>query len=376
MTPSTHSQEGPSEITPRPDLLAGIPDRLDLDQLGAVARHPSIGRAVSSARELLQMDLAYVTEFVGNDQILRVVDGESASFGVWTGSAIPLADTYCQRLLDGRLENPVADVKAQEESRTMPITEASNVGAFSSVPVVLTDGRFYGTLCCIDHQPQAALGSREVQILYLLARMIADQIERDELQSERQRLLAETAGVSALIAAVEARDSYTGEHSRFVVELVTRVAEAMDLPPHATSEVQQVALLHDIGKLAVPDSVLNNPGRLNEHEWDLMRQHPSIGARIVASLPDLAHLGSAIRAEHERWDGCGYPDGLAGRTIPVASRVVFVCDAYHAMTSDRPYRRALSSKQAMNEISEGAGTQFCPDCAQALLEVIGVVPAA
>lgn len=373
MTSFTHSRDGssgPDRPPPRADLLAGIPARREMDQLSAVARHPSIGRAVMSARELLEMDLAYVAEFVGGDQVFRTLSGDASSFGVDIGSVIPLADTYCQRLLDGRLENPVRDTSAQEESLAMPITEAAKVGAFTSVPVVLSDGRFYGTLCCAGHKPNPVLGNREVQILHLLARMIADQIERDELHSERQRLLAETAGVSALIAAVEARDSYTGEHSRFVVELATRVANAMGLPPDALAEVQQVALLHDIGKLAVPDSILNNPGRLNEHEWNLMRSHPSIGARIVASLPDLVHLGAAIRAEHERWDGCGYPDGLAGRSIPVASRIVFVCDAYHAMTSDRPYRRALPPGRALEEIAEGAGTQFCPDCAQTLLEVL------
>lgn len=372
MTSFTHSPDeaGGPRRPPRADLLAAIPARGELDQLSAVARHPTIGRAVSSARELLMMDLAYVAEFVGDDQVFREVDGEASSFGVGPGGVIALDDTYCQRLLDGRLENPVADTQSQQVSREMPITEASKVGAFTSVPVVLTDGRFYGTLCCAAHAPNPSLGTREVQILHLLARMIADQIERDELHSERQRLLVETAGVSALIAAVEARDSYTGEHSRFVVELATRVATSMKVPDDALAEVQQVALLHDIGKLAVPDSVLNNPGRLNEQEWDIMREHPSIGARIVVSLPDIAHLGPAIRAEHERWDGCGYPDGLVGRSIPVASRIVFVCDAYHAMTSDRPYRRALPPERAKEEITEGAGTQFCPDCAQALLDVM------
>jgi HD-GYP domain-containing protein (c-di-GMP phosphodiesterase class II) len=236
--------------------------------------------------------------------------------------------------------------------------------------VVLRDGRFYGTLCCANHEVKIDLSDRDVQMLHVLARLTADQIERDELQREKQRLLAETAGVTALIAAVEARDSYTGEHSHSVVELATKVATGMGMRREALAEIQQVALLHDIGKLAIPDAVLNKPGPLSPDEWRAMREHPMIGGRIVSAIPELMHLGPAIRAEHERWDGRGYPDGLAGRAIPAASRIVFVCDAYHAMTSDRPYREALSNKAAIKEIFAGAGRQFCPETARALLKLL------
>ena len=347
-----------------PPLAAGI------ERLGAVARHPSIDLAVSAARELLGMDVAYIAEFDGPNQVLRVVDGDGASFGFGPDSMVPLKDTYCQRILDGRLTNPVADTALQPEAAAMPITAAIGVGAYTSVPLVLGDGRFYGTLCCASHEAKPGLGERDVQMLHVLARLTADQIEREELQLEKQRLLAETAGVTALIAAVEARDSYTGEHSRFVVELATQVARGMDVGSETLAEIQQVALLHDIGKLAVPDVVLNKPGPLSPDEWRTMREHPKIGARIVSAIPELTHLGSAIRAEHERWDGRGYPDGLAGRAIPLASRIVFVCDAYHAMTSNRPYRQALSCEEAMKEISAGTGSQFCPETAQALLNLL------
>ena len=299
MPPSSHTSHSPPE----------------LERLSAVARHPSIERAVSSARELLDMDLAYIAEFTGSDQVFRVTDGDGASFGVGVDSVIPLADSYCQRLMDGRLTNPIPDTSAQPDAAAMPITESAGVGAYTSVPVVLGDGRFYGT-CCANHTPKPDLGVRDVQMLHVLARLIADQIERDELQRERQRLLAETAGVTALIAAVEARDSYTGEHSRFVVELATKVAQRMGVPREALAEVQQVALLHDIGKLAVPDAVLNKPGPLDPDQWQTMREHPEIGARIVGAIPELMHLGPSIRAEHERWDGRGYPTGSPGGRSP------------------------------------------------------------
>jgi HD-GYP domain-containing protein (c-di-GMP phosphodiesterase class II) len=129
-------------------------------------------------------------------------------------------------------------------------------------------------------------------------------------------------------------------------------------------------LLHDIGKLAIPDSMLQKPGPLTDDEQDVMRTHPVESERIVAGLPGLRHLGLAVRSEHERFDGSGYPDGLAGEAIPLASRITFVCDAYHAMVSDRPYRAALTIDQARRQIVDGSGTQFCPKAAGALLATL------
>ena len=181
---------------------------------------------------------------------------------------------------------------------------------------------------------------------------------------------AEMASLRALLAAVNARDSYTALHSREVVTLARGVARRLGLDEAQTSAVEHIALLHDLGKIAIPDAILRKPGPLTSHEQTLMRQHPVVGAQILASMPELAHLAPAVRAEHERWDGGGYPDGLAGEQIPIASRIALVCDAYHAMTSNRPYRRAMSASAARDEIRREAGAQFCPYAAEALLDVL------
>jgi diguanylate cyclase (GGDEF)-like protein len=178
------------------------------------------------------------------------------------------------------------------------------------------------------------------------------------------------ASLRALLAAVNARDSYTATHSREVVTLARGVGRRLGLDETQTSEVEHIALLHDLGKIAVPDAILRKAGPLTYHEQTLMRQHPVVGAEILASMPELAHLAPAVRAEHERWDGGGYPDGLSGEQIPVASRIGLVCDAYHAMTSTRPYRRAMSASAAREEIRREAGAQFCPYASAALLEVL------
>lgn len=193
-------------------------------------------------------------------------------------------------------------------------------------------------------------------------------IRRIRAAKRRRRL--EEVGVDALLAALGARDHYTGDHSEAVVALAGAVARKMRLPATVVAQVEKVARLHDIGKIGIPDSILHKPGALDVDEWELMRQHPVIGARIAQSVPSLAHLAPAIRAEHERWDGAGYPDGLAGRSIPLASRIILACDAYHAMVSDRPYRPAMDVRDAFVELHRHAGAQFCPDTTAALLEIL------
>jgi HD-GYP domain-containing protein (c-di-GMP phosphodiesterase class II) len=173
----------------------------------------------------------------------------------------------------------------------------------------------------------------------------------------------------ALLAAVELHDPYTAEHSRQTLRLAEAVAKCLELGAPEFVEVSLVAMLHDVGKLGMPDQVLNKPGALTTAERRMVREHPAAGAAVVEQVDELAHLAPAIRAGHERWDGGGYPDGLAGEEIPIASRITFVCDAYDAMTSDRPYRAALPAQMAREELRRCAGTQFCARCVAALLEV-------
>ena len=192
----------------------------------------------------------------------------------------------------------------------------------------------------------------------------------EDAEARRCRAAVTGAEVDALLAALAARDGYTEEHSRAVVELAAAAARALGVRAAELEDVERAALLHDIGKIGISDVVLRKPGPLDEAEWMEMRRHPAVGARIVGSMPRLSHLAPVIRAEHERWDGCGYPDGLGGEAIPLASRIVFACDAYHAMTSHRSYRRALPAELAEAELARGAGSQFCPRTVDALLRVL------
>jgi HD-GYP domain-containing protein (c-di-GMP phosphodiesterase class II) len=236
------------------------------------------------------------------------------------------------------------------------------------IPLRSSGGRVYGKLAC--RATSGELDERDVSFMRVLARMVADQLESEAVDLEARRQHVEAMGGRALLAAIEARDRYTGSHSKTVVALAHRVGDELGLSDRELMQVEQVAQLHDVGKVAVPDHILQKPGPLTEDEWETIREHSVAGARIVRSIAGLAHLATAIRAAHERWDGMGYPDGLSGTDIPIASRISFVCDAFDAMTSDRPYRRSLGVKAAIRELERCSGTQFSPEVVDALLRVL------
>ncbi|MGI8460420.1 MAG: bifunctional diguanylate cyclase/phosphohydrolase [Solirubrobacterales bacterium] len=177
----------------------------------------------------------------------------------------------------------------------------------------------------------------------------------------------QTDVVAALVSALQERDRYTGDHSESVVVVAGRVAESLAIAPAEVERIRTAALLHDIGKVGVPDQILHKPGPLEKDEWQVMREHPAIGERILRAIPGMGQVAKMVRHEHERWDGSGYPDGLVGAEIPIGSRIILACDAYHAMTSNRPYRQAINHTDAVGELTRHAGSQFDPDVGQALI---------
>jgi HD-GYP domain-containing protein (c-di-GMP phosphodiesterase class II) len=196
---------------------------------------------------------------------------------------------------------------------------------------------------------------------------------------ERRARLANAAelgtayrGTTMVLAdLVESDDEYTGVHSRTVVSLAVGVAEQMGLSAGRRRNVEFGALLHDVGKIAVPKEIINKPGPLTEEEWSVVRMHTVEGQRLLDRVGGvLREVGAIVRASHERWDGTGYPDGLAGEAIPLEARIVSCADAFNAMTTDRPYRSARSRDVAISQLRANAGTQFDPAVVQALIELV------
>ncbi len=177
--------------------------------------------------------------------------------------------------------------------------------------------------------------------------------------------------VEKMADVIDRRDPYTAGHSIRVAELAARIATEMGLPWEEVETIKAAARVHDLGKIEIDSIVLNKPGRLDDREWELMQRHPIVGAEIISRFPEFARGADYIRYHHERWDGKGYPYGLRGEEIPLGARIIAVADSYDAMTTDRPYRRALSRDVVMAELKRGAGVQWDPAVVAAFLRILG-----
>ena len=178
------------------------------------------------------------------------------------------------------------------------------------------------------------------------------------------------ATVGALAAALEAKDAYTGNHAQTIAEFAVAVGEELGLGGRELRATRMGALLHDVGKIGIPESILNKPGPLTDDEFTVMKRHTLIGADIISGIPGMEEVVGLVRSSHERWDGRGYPDGLQGFEVPRGAYVIAVCDAYHAMTEDRVYRKAMSTEVALAELERCSGSQFMPAAVDALARVV------
>jgi HD-GYP domain-containing protein (c-di-GMP phosphodiesterase class II) len=185
------------------------------------------------------------------------------------------------------------------------------------------------------------------------------------IRTEQRRWIGQT--VTSLSQTIELRDPYMAGHSERVTRYALLLADALGVPPLIRDQIESGGRLHDIGKIGVSDSVLQKKGRLSPQEYEQLKAHAANGAAILAAIPDLAPIVPIVRHHHKRWDGRGYPDGLSGTDIPLGARILAVADSFDAMTSDRPYRAALSIEEACSEIEQGAGGQFDPELSRAFL---------
>lgn len=206
-------------------------------------------------------------------------------------------------------------------------------------------------------------------LVWLLDNFSKDRAARYAAALELNRAYRGT--VMLLSDVLEFEDEYTAQHSRSVVDLVSAVADEVGIAPEGRQELEFAALLHDVGKISIPKEILHKPAALTEHEFEIIKHHTIEGQFMLDRVGGLlGRVGEIVRSCHERWDGKGYPDGLAGEEIPVAARIVFVCDAYNAMTTDRPYRAAMPSEAAVAELVANTGTQFDPKVVKALITVV------
>jgi len=244
--------------------------------------------------------------------------------------------------------------------------ETVDVGSELVAPVFVGE-ELWGALD-VEEIEAEAFDEEDLVLVQTVADLIGSALRSASLYERLEAAYLGTA--EALAVALEAKDAYTAEHARSIVDQAEAVGRRLGMDEEALKDLRLGAVFHDIGKIAIRESILNKRGPLMQEERATVEQHTVIGEQILAPVEFLASVRRIVRHEHERWDGRGYPDGLAGEAIPLGSRIILACDALHAMTSDRPYRKAMSEQDAYDELRCHAGTQFDADVVDVLLEVV------
>jgi putative nucleotidyltransferase with HDIG domain len=243
--------------------------------------------------------------------------------------------------------------------------------AKESLWIYFIDGALSGVALLAAEQ----LHTAPYAVLALLPLLGLLRMFANERQARLAKLLElnETYRGTALLLGdvITADDNYTGEHSEGVVGLALSVADALGLDPERRRNLEFGAMLHDVGKITIPKEIINKPGKLDPHEWEIIKSHPAEGQRMLGRVGGfMTEVGEIVRAHHERWDGGGYPDGLAGEAIPLEARIITCCDSWSAMRTDRPYRDAMSYEAATEQMIVNTGSQFDPAIVGAMLRVV------
>jgi diguanylate cyclase (GGDEF)-like protein len=246
------------------------------------------------------------------------------------------------------------------------VSPSVDPGSELTLPI-LVDGRVWGVLN-LEQMATHSFDEYDVMLAEAVVSQTGAALHRCMLIDEMENTFSTTLG--ALCDALETKDPYTASHAELVADLAVATADALELDAGERRALRYCALLHDIGKIGIRTELLTKPSGLTDEEYLEIQSHSEIGATLLGRIPLLAAIAPLVRGVHERWDGTGYPDRLAERQIPIESRIVAVCDAWHAMRSDRPYRKALSHAHAVSELERGAGSQFDPAVVRAFLTTI------
>jgi len=359
------------------DPLTGLPNHRALAD--AMARELDRARRFQRPCSLLFVDIDYFKALndgcghAAGDSVLRELGEVLAAslrrvdtLGRWGGeefvAVLPEVGAATALATAERLRANVAE-------HVFPVASGTHLTVSIGAATYGQDGLAPGTLLeAADRAMYAAKRMGRNQVFSASDPVVAAVGQGEDGTDADER--AAMGAVDALALLVDSRDKGTGEHVAHVAHLAERVALSLGASPKEAREVALAAKLHDIGKVAVADSILRNPGRLDANERELMRRHPAIGADVVSRVGRLASLAPIIRSHHEHFDGNGYPAGLRGEEIPLAARIVAAADAVDAMTSDRPYRRHMDIEQARRELKRAAGTQFDPKVVEALDEIL------
>lgn len=365
------------------DLLAvlgrQIASMLERNELSAhietssrrLARTPLLARNIADQREpraIARIAAGELHEGFGFCRVTIALDGDNGLEVTASAGRLPRL-----ALQDGI---PGSFIEAFEHGRTFVQCGATGAGDVPdanapvgcrsqlAVPIPGPEGTPVGVIGVYQRNPDS-LNEDDLHLIQSVADHLSGSLQQAKLYVELEKSYFKT--VEALSTALEAKDAYTLDHSRSITEIAAAVGRRLGMGDDEVRTLRLGALLHDIGKIGIPTEILNKPGPLTDRERVVMEQHTLIGEQIIAPVEFLDDVRPLVLHEHERWDGKGYPHNLQGEDIPLGARIIFVCDAYHAMTTDRPYRRALPRDEARRRLTDGSDSQFDPNVVRAFL---------
>jgi diguanylate cyclase (GGDEF)-like protein len=321
-------------------------------------------RVVEELRDVLELDACAVLRLGQEGKLEEVAASGSVPGDTWLVAdhgAVAKALGEKRAVLGESATDRRERDRRDEALREPEMRGAPQKSPELAVPLII-GGRVWGAIACFA--PQLPLDVFDVELVAAVGEHLSASIRTGDLLEQLTESMIGTA--EALAAALEAKDQYTADHARSIAEIAVEVGRELNLPESALDDLRYGGIFHDVGKIAVPDHLINKPGPLTEEEFEVVKEHPVRGAEILAPVPFLYGVRTIVRHAHEHYDGSGYPDGLRGEQIPLGARIVLAVDAYHAMTSDRPYRAAMTYEEACAELESCAGTQFDPEVVEKL----------
>lgn len=339
--------------------------------------------SIHNTRELLDFFVQMVADEVGSDRVsLMLLDKRSnkllinASYGI-ESEFVRKVELSIGEGIAGRVVkegNPIFVID-DDKMCALPLfgTDQYSSDSFISAPLKLSIPIKYrketiGVINISNRRGGGAFSEEDLDFVSLLANQASHAIENTRIFDELKSTHFEV--ITALADVLEAKDSHTGSHSNRMFSYAMKIGEKLNLNADEIERLSYVAILHDIGKIGIPESILQKPSKLTDEEYQIMKSHPVIGAEILKRVSFLIPVAPLIRSHHERFEGNGYPDRLKGEEIPIQSRIVSIIDAYDAMTSDRPYRKSLGMEWAVGELKKCSGTQFDPNIVDIFISIL------
>ena len=355
------------------DKLAAL-RAIDLSITSGVDLSQTLTMIVENVRAQLKIDAASILLLDSSKQILEFAAESGFITSALQHTHLQVGEGYAGRAIQKRRTVYIADLKTRKtDMLRSPFFSSENFVAYYAVPLI-AKGQALGVLEVFHREPIQA-DQDWLDFMNMLAGQAAIAIDNAVLFRDLDTInfelaLAYDKTIEGWARALDLRDKETEKHTRRVAEMTQRLAVKVGIPQDELLHIRRGAILHDVGKVAIPDSILLKPGPLDEEEWRLMRQHPSIAVEMIAPIAYLAPALPIPRSHHEKWDGSGYPDGLAGEAIPISARLFALVDVYDALTTDRPYREAWSKDEAVEYILAQSGKHFDPQFTPAFLELL------